>query len=246
MRVHELTSGSAHSQSAMTTMHTTRNEAGLTTTQVKLPPVRVDRAALDALCDAARTAIDSANSTQVTDRHGFDEPRVMFSATFKRRRRGNRETVRIDESDLALLGEPVRTSDWSISATRRLMTMDDDTIRIHAFNGRARLSVTSRDGAWRRATIASILDVVDAYPPRYRACHHWTARAAAGIVTAAATAAGSLLTPTGLQSAIDIGLAALCGTIYGGWAMWGHSMVSKRHSHVLVLAPVDRNEDDDA
>lgn len=229
----------------MTTIQgeTARNETGVTTAQVKLPPVRVDRAALDALCDAARTAIESADSTRIPDRHGFDEPRVMFSATWKRR---NRETVRIDEGDLDTLNEPVRSHDWSLTATRRLAMVEDDAIRMHACDGRARLSVTSRDGAWRRATIASILEVVGAHPPRYRAFHHWTARAAAGIITATATAAGSLLTPTGLHAAVDMGLAALCGTVYGGWAIWGHWMVSKRHSHVLVLAPVDKDEDDDA
>ena len=202
----------------MTTIHdeTTRNETGLTTAQVKLPPVRVDRAALDALCDTARTAIESTDSTRIPDPHGFDEPRILFSATFKRGKRKNRETVQIDENDLDNLNEPVRSNDWSLTAIRRLVALDEDTIRIHACDGWARLSVTSRDGAWRRATIASILEVVDAYAPRYRACHHWTVRAAAGIVTAAATAAGSLLTPTGLHAAVDIGLAALCGTVYGG------------------------------
>ncbi len=220
-----------------------RNESGVTTAEVKLPPVRVDRAALDALCDAARTAMESADGTRVPDRHGLDEPRVTFSATWNRR---NRETVRIDESDLDGLNEPVRSRDWSLSATRRLAAVDDDAIRMHACDGHTRLSVTSRDGAWRRATIASIIEVVGAHAPRYPAFHHRTTRAAAGIVTAAATAAGSLLTPTGLHPAVDIGLAALCGTVYGGWAMWGHWILSKWHSHVLVLAPVDRDEDENA
>ncbi len=221
----------------------TRNETGLTTAQVKLPPVRVDRAALDALCDAARTAIENADGTRIPDRHGLDEPRVNFSATWKRR---NRETVRTDETDLDRLSEPVRSNDWSLTATRRLAVLEDNTIRLSVYDGRAQLSVTGRDGAWRRATIATILEVLGAYPPRCRAFHHWTARAAAGIVTAVATAAGSLLAPTGLHPAVDIGLAALCGTLYGGWAMWGHWRVSKRCSHVLVIAPVDRQEDDDA
>lgn len=222
---------------------TTRNESGLTTTKVKVPPIRVDRTALDALRAAARTAVESAEGTAVPNQHGLDKALVTFSAVFKRK---NRETVEIDGDDLDTLNEPVRSTNWSIRATPRSSLLEDNTIRLHACEGRARLKVTSRDGAWRRATIASILEVAGAYPPPCRGLHHWTARTATGIVAAAATAGGSLLAPSGLHAAVDIGLAAACGTIYGCWAIWGHGMVSKRYSHVLVLAPVDRHEDDDA
>ena len=221
----------------------TRNESGLTTTEVKLPPIRVDRAALEALCATARTAVQNAGSTAVPNGHSLEDTRVTFSATFRRKRR---ETVRIDEDDLETLNEPVRSTDWSITARRRSSLIDDDTIRMHAHEGRARLKVTSRNGAWRRATVGSILEVAHAYPPPWPRLHHWTARAATGIVAAAATAAGSLLTPTGLHAAVDIGLAAACGTIWGGWATWGHWMWSKQHTHVLALTPVESNEDSDA
>ena len=224
-------------------MQTTRNESGLTTTELKLPPIRVDRAALEALCATARTAVESARSTAVPNGHGRDNTQVTISATFKRKRG---ETVQIDGNDLDTLNEPVRSTDWSIRARRGSSLDEENTIGVYANGGRARLKVTSRNGAWRRATIASILEVVHAYPPPWRGLHHWTARAATAIMAAAATAAGSLLTPTGLHAAVDIGLAAACGTLYAGWAIWGHWMLSKRHTHVLVLAPVKNNEDSDA
>lgn len=151
----------------MKTQHRS-NDVGLTTTQVRLPPIRLDRRALDALCAAAQTAIENATNRERGHDDPFDNPHVRFSATFRRGGWRRRETVEIDRSDIDHLREPVRTTDWSLNATRDFATASENSIRVHAGTGRARVIVRSGDAAWRGAAVASILEVAKAHAPRYR------------------------------------------------------------------------------
>ena len=226
----------------METQHRS-NDVGLTTTQVRLPPIRLDRRALDALCATAQTAIENARSRERGDDDPFDNPQVRFAATFRRGGWRRRETVEIDRTDIDHLVEPVRTTNWSLNATRHLATASEHSIRIHAGTGRARLIVRSGDAAWRGAAVASILDVAEAHGPRCRWPHHWSARAGSGIAAGLATATAILLTPSELGTAIDTAIAALNALVAGGWTMAIHTMASNRRSHLLVLGSREKDED---
>ena len=215
----------------------TTNNVGVTTVEVKLPPIRVDRGALDALCAAARTAIENATQWKPENHDLLDKPRFSFSARFKRGGWRQRETVEIDETHIDRLSEPVRTTDWSVNATHDLWTPSEHAIRIHAGIGRTRVTVTSPDAAWRRAAVASILDVARAHAPKHRWVHHWTARAASGTTVGLATAAASLLWPSELGTAADAAIGAFNAIVLGGWATALHAMASNRRSHVLTLEP---------
>ena len=226
---------------AMKTRGRPGNDVGLTTGQVRLPPIRVDRRALDALCAAARTAIENATDREPEHDDLFDKPRVRFSARFQRGRWRHRETVEIDQTDIDRLGEAVRTTEWSVNARRHPYTASECSIRIHAGIGGARLIVTSRDAAWRRAATASILEVAKAHAPRWRWGHHWSARAGTGIAAALATATTALLTPSELGTGIDAALATFNAIVLGGWTTAIHTMTSNRRSHLLVLGPDDKD-----
>ena len=219
------------------------NDVGVTTGQVRLPPIRVDRRALDALCAAAQTAIDNATNPERGHDDPFDNPRVRFSATFRRGGWRRRETVEIDESDIDHLREPVRTTYWSLNATRHLATASEHSIRIHAGTGRARMIVKSGDAAWRGAAVASILEVAEAHAPKYRWPHHWSARAGSGIAAALATATAILLTPSELGTVMDAAIAGLNALALGGWTTAIHTMASNRRSHLLVLGPREKDDD---
>ena len=226
----------------MQTTERRRGEAGLTTRRVKLPPIRCDRRALDALCAAARTAVENATNAEPEEQDRFESARVRFSATFQRGRWRQRESVAIDETDIDRLSEPVRTTDWSVNATRYLATASEHSIRIHAGIGHARLIVTSPDAAWRSAAIASILDVARAHAPKHRWSHHWTARAGTGMTVGLATAAAALLTAEGV-TATDAALTALDAVVLGGWGTALHAMASNRRSHVLRLEPNEKSNE---
>ena len=220
------------------------NEVGLTTTRVRLPPIRLDRRALDALCAAAQTAIENATNRERGHDDPFDNPHVRFSATFRRGGWRRRETVEIDRTDIDHLREPVRTTNWSLNATHDFATAGEHSIRIHAGIGRARLIVKSGDTAWRDAAVASMLEVADTHAPKYRWPHHWSARAGSGIAAALATATAVLLTPSELGTAIDAAIAALNAVVLGGWTTAIHTMASNRRSHLLVLEPHENGDHD--